>query len=98
MTSTTDTAGHPDVEEISDLTEGLLPDTRTAEVRQHLDGCELCADVHASLTEIRGLLGALPEPPRMPEDVAALAVFLATPGARNITGQSFNVDGGIIFD
>jgi len=33
-----------------------------------------------------------------PEDVAALAVFLATPGARNITGQSFNVDGGIIFD
>ena len=33
-----------------------------------------------------------------PEDIAALAVFLATPGARNITGQSFNVDGGIIFD
>jgi len=33
-----------------------------------------------------------------PEDIAALAVFLASPGARNITGQSFNVDGGIIFD
>jgi NAD(P)-dependent dehydrogenase (short-subunit alcohol dehydrogenase family) len=33
-----------------------------------------------------------------PEDVAALAVFLASPGARNITGQSLNVDGGLIFD
>jgi NAD(P)-dependent dehydrogenase (short-subunit alcohol dehydrogenase family) len=36
--------------------------------------------------------------PNDPEDVAALAVFLASPGARNITGQSVNVDGGIIFD
>jgi NAD(P)-dependent dehydrogenase (short-subunit alcohol dehydrogenase family) len=36
--------------------------------------------------------------PNDPEDVAALAVFLASSGARNITGQSFNVDGGLIFD
>ena len=31
-----------------------------------------------------------------PEDIAAMAVFLASNGARNITGQSFNVDGGLI--
>jgi NAD(P)-dependent dehydrogenase (short-subunit alcohol dehydrogenase family) len=36
--------------------------------------------------------------PNTPEDVAALAVFLASPGARNITGQSYNVDGGLILD
>ena len=33
-----------------------------------------------------------------PEDIAATAVFLASPAARNITGQSFNVDGGLILD
>lgn len=70
MTSTTDKAGHPDVEEISDLTEGLLPPARTADVRRHLDDCTLCADVYDSLEEIRGLLGTLPGPPRMPDDVA----------------------------
>jgi NAD(P)-dependent dehydrogenase (short-subunit alcohol dehydrogenase family) len=33
-----------------------------------------------------------------PEDIAAMVVFLATSGARNITGQCFNVDGGLIPD
>ena len=33
-----------------------------------------------------------------PADIAAMAVFLASPGARNITGQSYNVDGGLILD
>ncbi|MEU5434051.1 zf-HC2 domain-containing protein [Streptomyces sp. NPDC020719] len=70
MTSTADTTQHPDVSEISDLHEGVLPPSRTAAVRRHLDSCDLCADVHASLTEIRELLGTLPGPPRMPADVA----------------------------
>ncbi|MGW2723650.1 anti-sigma factor family protein [Streptomyces sp. NPDC001492] len=70
MTSTTDRTGHPDVTEISDLTEGLLPPSRTADVRRHLDECELCADVYSSLEEIRGLLGSVPGPTRMPADVA----------------------------
>ncbi|WP_066947149.1 anti-sigma factor family protein [Streptomyces lushanensis] len=70
MTSTTDMAQHPDVSEISDLAEGLLPPSRAADIRDHLDGCALCADVHDSLEEIRGLLGTLPGPSRMPTDVA----------------------------
>ncbi|MEV5882294.1 hypothetical protein AB0L74_06160 [Streptomyces sp. NPDC052020] len=70
MTSPTDMAGHPDVAEISDLAEGLLPLSRTTDIRRHLDTCELCADVYASLAEIRGLLGTLPGPPSMPADVA----------------------------
>jgi len=31
-----------------------------------------------------------------PDDIAAMAVFLASPGSRNITGQSYNVDGGLV--
>ncbi|MFJ7987737.1 hypothetical protein [Streptomyces sp. NPDC096351] len=73
MTSTADKANttqHPDVSEISDLTEGLLSPTRSAAVRLHLDACPLCADVRTSLEEIRGLLGTLPGPPRMPAEIA----------------------------
>jgi NAD(P)-dependent dehydrogenase (short-subunit alcohol dehydrogenase family) len=31
-----------------------------------------------------------------PEDIAAMVVFLASSGARNITGQCYNVDGGLM--
>ncbi|MFH8344892.1 hypothetical protein [Streptomyces sp. NPDC018045] len=70
MTSTTDTDEHPEVSEISALTDGLLSPSRTADLRDHLACCALCEDVHASLEEIRGLLGTLPGPARMPTDVA----------------------------
>jgi hypothetical protein len=80
-------AGHPDVAEISDLAEGLLPPSRSTDVRRHLDGCELCADVYASLEEIRGLLGTLPGPPRMPADVAGrIDAALAAEALLNATG------------
>lgn len=70
MTSTTDTDGHPEVAEISALTEGILPPERSAALRSHLTDCTLCADVHRSLDEIRALLGTLPGPVRMPDDIA----------------------------
>lgn len=93
MTSTTGTTQHPDVSEIADLTEGLLPPSRTTEVRQHLDGCPLCADVHASLEEIRGLLGTLPGPARMPDDVAGrIDAALAAEALLDATSPDGNVD------
>ncbi|MFE9862810.1 anti-sigma factor family protein [Streptomyces sp. NPDC005506] len=70
MTSTADTTQHPDVSEISDLTEGLLSPSRTAGVRRHVDECDICGEVLVSLEEIRGLLGAMPAPERMPDDIA----------------------------
>lgn len=70
MSTTTGTIRHPDVSEISELTEGLLSPARTAEVRSHLGDCALCADVRASLDEIRALLGTLPGPARMPADIS----------------------------
>ncbi|MFH8787364.1 hypothetical protein [Streptomyces roseoverticillatus] len=66
----TGTDGHPEVAEISALTEGVLSPARTADVREHLAVCELCEDVRSSLDEIRGALGTLPGPPRMPADIA----------------------------
>ncbi|MFE1871462.1 hypothetical protein ACFW9N_11240 [Streptomyces sp. NPDC059496] len=70
MSGTTGTIRHPEVSEISDLTEGLLSPSRTAEIRRHLGDCALCADVRTSLEEIRSLLGTLPGPARMPADIA----------------------------
>ncbi|CAL9484087.1 anti-sigma factor family protein [Streptomyces sp. enrichment culture] len=88
MTSTADRTDHPDVAEISDLTEGLLPPDRITAVRRHLDECELCSEVHASLEEVRGLLGELPAPPHMPDDVVRrIDAALASEALLGTTGR-----------
>ncbi|CAM5626722.1 hypothetical protein GCM10010329_21150 [Streptomyces spiroverticillatus] len=93
MTSTTGTAQHPDVAEISDLTEGLLSPSRTQDVRRHVDGCALCADVQLSLEEIRGLLGTLPGPQRMPADIAGrIDAALAAEALLNSTAPGTTTD------
>ncbi|GAA2926479.1 hypothetical protein GCM10020221_23020 [Streptomyces thioluteus] len=60
MTSTTGTDGHPEVAEISALTEGVLSPARTADLREHLADCVICDDVRVSLDEIRGPAGHPP--------------------------------------
>ncbi|WP_310728111.1 zf-HC2 domain-containing protein [Streptomyces sp. N2A] len=94
MTSTTGTGEHPEVSEISDLTDGLLSPSRSADLRAHLAGCALCADVYASLEEIRRMLGRLPGPTRMPTEVAGrIDAALAAEALLNATvpGSSTHV-------
>ncbi|SDM97166.1 anti-sigma factor family protein [Actinacidiphila guanduensis] len=71
MTSNAGGTPHPEDTVLSDLAEDLLPADRAAEVRGHIAGCEECAEVLASLAEIRSLLGSLPAPEPIPDDVAA---------------------------
>jgi NAD(P)-dependent dehydrogenase (short-subunit alcohol dehydrogenase family) len=49
-----------------------------------------------AVARVRGLipLGRLNDP----ADIAAMAAFLLSEDARNITGQCINVDGGIVYD
>jgi hypothetical protein len=62
---------HPEVSEIADLSEDLLSPERSAALLAHLDRCDPCGDLLASLDEVRGLLGAFPDPGPMPADVTA---------------------------
>ncbi len=48
--------------------------------------------------EARAVAGVPLRRANEPEDIADMVVFLASPRARNITGQSYNVDGGLIPD
>ncbi|MFT5510385.1 MAG: NAD(P)-dependent dehydrogenase (short-subunit alcohol dehydrogenase family) [Hyphomicrobiaceae bacterium] len=52
------------------------------------------ASVNQLLADMKQIipLGQIGEP----EDIAAMATFLAGPGGRNITGQTINIDGGLV--
>ena len=62
MTSTAGTAQHPEVSEISDLTEGLLPPSRAAEVRGHLAAASCAPTSTPPWRRSAALLGTLPGP------------------------------------
>lgn len=97
--TTAGTDKHPEVDEISAFTEGLLSPERSAEVTGHLAHCALCADVHDSLKEVRDLLGTFPGPPRMPDHVAsridaalAAEALLGARGSRGVTAPEAPAD------
>lgn len=88
MTSTTGKAGHPDVDEISALAEGLLSPSLAADVQKHLSECADCSDTHAALEEIRELLGTVPTPEPMPMDVVErIDAALAAEALRTVSAS-----------
>ncbi|AKH83486.1 hypothetical protein AA958_16150 [Streptomyces sp. CNQ-509] len=62
--------GHPEVEELADLAEGLTSPARTQQLHRHLDECATCRETRDALDGVRGLLGSLPEPAPMPAEIA----------------------------
>jgi anti-sigma factor RsiW len=63
---------HPDIEELSDLAEGLLPPSRTAELEVHLDSCSDCTELLGAVQAVPALLGEVPPPPTPPAVAARL--------------------------
>ena len=61
---------------------------------------ERAADTGTPVTQLKESLQQMIPLGRLdePEDIAATAVFLAGPGGRNITGQTINIDGGLIMN
>jgi len=70
----------------TEMVDGIL---KGAAERQGISEAEVLARMSASIP-----LGR----PNSPSDIANMAAFLASDEAQNITGQSFNVDGGLMWD
>ncbi len=73
MTDTHRTGGPPHVapEVLADLQEGLLEPTAAAAAEGHLDGCQACRGVLASLAEIPHRLASADPVGPLPDDLAA---------------------------
>lgn len=69
MTDTPD-AGHPDLDSLAELDEGLVDEAAEPAIRAHLDACASCRAQLARLRTTRALVSTLPAVP-MPPDVAA---------------------------
>jgi anti-sigma factor RsiW len=53
---------------LTDFGDGALPEPLCEELRQHMTGCDSCADLQADLAALARLCHECP-PPRLPEDV-----------------------------
>lgn len=72
--------------------------TRTALYDQVIDGLVERLGGTRAEAEARAVRSIPLRRANDPADIAALAVYLASDAARNVTGQSWNVDGGLHWD
>ncbi len=63
-------SGHPDLDTLAELQEGLLARDEQRRVRRHVATCAACSDALGTLEATQALLAALP-PVTVPDDVAA---------------------------
>jgi hypothetical protein len=70
-------SAHPSLTELAAEAEGLLDDTRSAELRVHLTGCSRCQRNAAELRAVSTTLAAAPMPEMPPEVAARLDRVLA---------------------
>lgn len=53
---------------LTDFGDGVLSESLCEELRQHMAGCDFCADLQADLAALARVCHECP-PPRLPEDV-----------------------------
>jgi hypothetical protein len=70
-------SAHPSLTELAEAAEGLLDDTRSAELRGHLTSCSRCRRNAAELRAVSATLAAAPVPAMPPEVAARLDRVLA---------------------
>ncbi|GAA2676933.1 hypothetical protein GCM10010400_44720 [Streptomyces aculeolatus] len=84
--------GHPEVEELADLSEGLTSPARSQQLHRHLDECATCREIQEALDGVRGLLGTLPDPGPMPAEIAGrIDAALAAEARYDADGSAVDV-------
>lgn len=78
---------------LTDFGDGALPESLCEELRQHMTGCDSCADLQADLAALSRLCHECP-PPRLPEDVRRrLEERLGSGGSGSGTGGTGSREG-----
>ncbi len=85
---------HPDIDELAELAEELLPSSRAHEVETHLSGCSDCTQLLTAVQAVPAQLADVPSPPLPPETAARLDSALQAEAARRTADAAPDSDNG----